>query len=128
MSFKPVQTDQAPAAVGPYSQAVRAGNQISCSGQIPLNPETGTLVEGEIEDQVHQVMANLKAVLEAAGAGLKDVVRSTIYLTDLGHFQRVNTVYAGYFKAPFPARVTIQAAALPLGAAVEVDVIAVQES
>jgi 2-iminobutanoate/2-iminopropanoate deaminase len=123
---KEARSDAAPAPVGPYSQAVEHDGWIFASGQIPLDPASGELVGGEIEDQARQVLANLRAVLEAAGASLDDVVRTTIYLIDLGHFPRVNAVYAEHFTAePRPARATVQVAALPLGAAVEIDAIAV---
>jgi 2-iminobutanoate/2-iminopropanoate deaminase len=124
---KEARSDAAPAPVGPYSQAVEHDGWIFASGQIPLDPASGKLVGGEIEDQARQVLANLRAVLEAAGASLDDVVRTTIYLIDLSHFPRVNAVYAEHFTAePRPARATVQVAALPLGAAVEIDAIAVR--
>ena len=124
--MKEARSDAAPAPVGPYSQAVEHDGWIFASGQIPLDPASGELVGGEIEDQTRQVLANLRAVLEAAGASLDDVVRTTIYLIDLGHFPRVNAVYAEHFTAePQPARATVQVAALPLGAAIEIDAIAV---
>jgi len=124
---KEVRTGAAPAPVGPYSQAVECGNWIFLSGQIPLDPETNLLVEGEIEEQTEQVLANLRAVLEAAGCSLDHVVRTTIYLVDLGLFPRVNAVYARHFTAePRPARATVGVAALPLGAGVEIDAIAVR--
>ena len=124
--MKEARSDAAPAPVGPYSQAVEHDGWIFASGQIPLDPASGELVGGEIEDQTRQVLANLRAVLEAAGASLDDVVRTTIYLIDLSHFPRVNAVYAEHFTAePRPARATVQVAALPLGAAVEIDAIAV---
>ena len=120
-----LRTDSAPAPVGPYSQAVRAGEWIFASGQIPLDPATGELVGGEIEDEARQVLANLAAVLEAGGSGLDRVVRATVYLTDLSLFPRVNAVYAEAFHAdPAPARATVEVAALPLGARVEIDAIA----
>jgi len=123
---KQARSDAAPAPVGPYSQAVEHDGWIFASGQIPLDPASGELVGGEIEDQTRQVLANLRAVLEAAGASLDDVVRTTIYMIDLSHFPRVNAVYAEHFTAePRPARATVQVAALPLGAAVEIDAIAV---
>ena len=125
--MKEARSNAAPAPVGPYSQAVEHDGWIFASGQIPLDPASGELVGGEIEDQTRQVLANLRAVLEAAGASLDDVVRTTIYLIDLGHFPRVNAVYAEHFTAePQPARATVQVAALPLGAAIEIDAIAVR--
>jgi 2-iminobutanoate/2-iminopropanoate deaminase len=124
---KEARSDGAPAPVGPYSQAVEHDGWIFASGQIPLDPASGELVAGEIEDQTRQVLANLRAVLEAAGAELHDVVRTTIYLIDLSHFPRVNAVYAEHFTGePRPARATVQVAALPLGAAIEIDAIAVR--
>jgi 2-iminobutanoate/2-iminopropanoate deaminase len=124
---KEVRAESAPAPVGPYSQAVEHAGWIFASGQIPLHPGTGELVPGEVEEQTRQVLANLGAVLEAAGAALADVVRTTIYLTDLAHFPRVNGVYAEHFTSePRPARATVQVAALPLGAAVEIDAIAIR--
>jgi len=123
--MREVRTDAAPAPVGPYSQAVVHGGVIYCSGQIPLDPATGEMIEGDIEAQTRQVFENLRAVLEAAGSSLDRVVRASVYLTDLSLFPRVNAVYAEHFRAtPQPARSTIQAAALPLGARVEIDVIA----
>ena len=125
--MKEARSEAAPAPVGPYSQAVEHDGWIFASGQIPLDPASGELVGGEIEDQAQQVLANLSAVLEAAGASLDDVVRTTIYLIDLSHFPRVNAVYAEHFTSePRPARATVQVAALPLGAAVEIDAIAVR--
>ncbi|WP_140909208.1 RidA family protein [Cognatiluteimonas lumbrici] len=125
MSRQPVQTDQAPAAIGPYSQAVRAGNTVYCSGQIPLDPATGELVQGDIAAQARRAFDNLKAVCEAAGGSFDDVVRLGLYLTDLGQFAQVNAVMAEYFQAPYPARSTIEVSALPKGAAFEVDAVVV---
>ena len=116
-----IHTDHAPAAIGPYSQATRAGNLVFFSGQIPLDPANGNLVEGGIEAQARQAFDNLKAVCEAAGGSFDDIVRLGLYLTDLSDFARVNAVMADYFSQPYPARSTIQAAALPRGAAFEVD-------
>jgi len=124
---KEVRAAAAPAPVGPYSQAVEHAGWIFASGQIPLHPDSGALVADDVEEQTRQVLANLRAVLAAAGAELADVVRTTIYLTDLAHFGRVNSVYAEHFTSePQPARATVQVAALPLGAAVEIDAIAVR--
>lgn len=125
MSRSIIATTQAPAAIGPYSQAVRAGNTLYLSGQTPLDPAIGKLAEGGIEAQATRVFENLKAVLTAAGATFDDVVRVAIYMTDLGNFATVNEVMKRYFREPFPARSTIGVAALPLGAAVEIDLIAV---
>lgn len=115
----------APKAIGPYSQAVRAGATVYLSGQIPLDPATAELVGGPIDAQARRVFDNLKAVAAAAGATLDDAVRVTIYLTDLGHFAAVNAVMAEYFREPYPARVTIGVASLPKGAAIEVDCVLV---
>ncbi|MGE5624877.1 MAG: RidA family protein [Bacillota bacterium] len=123
MARTSVFTDRAPKAIGPYSQAVRVGSTVYLSGQIPLDPRTGELVSGDFNLEVRRVFDNLKAVAETAGDGLKDVVRVTIYLTDLGHFPKVNEVMAEYFKEPYPARVTIGVAALPRGARVEIDAV-----
>jgi 2-iminobutanoate/2-iminopropanoate deaminase len=120
-----IRTGAAPAPVGPYSQAVVHGGLVFASGQVPLDPATGRLVEGEIEAQTERVIFNLAAVLEAAGSSLGRVLRSTVYLTDLSLFARMNAVYAQHFTGePKPARSTVQAAALPLGARIEIDVIA----
>ncbi len=125
MSRQTIHSDQAPAAIGPYSQAVRHGNTVYLSGQIPLDPATMTLVDGDIATQAEQVFRNLSAVCAAAGGSLADVVRVGIYLTDLGHFAAVNEVMARHFQAPYPARSTIGVAALPRGAQVEVDAVLV---
>ena len=119
-----IQTEAAPAAIGPYSQAVRAGDFVFCSGQIPLDPASGQLVEGDVVAQTEQVMRNLDAVLKAAGAGFDRVVKTTIFLVDLGDFARVNETYAKYFKGGPPARATVQVSALPRGSRVEVEAIA----
>jgi reactive intermediate/imine deaminase len=123
MSKQIVSTPAAPAAIGPYSQAVRAGNMLWLSGQIPLDPLTKELVKGDIEVQARRVFDNLKAVISAAGAGFDDVVKMTIFLTDFGHFAEVNKVMAEYFREPYPARSTVGVAALPRGAQVEVECI-----
>jgi len=120
-----VRTEKAPAAIGPYSQAVRMGNLLFCSGQIPLDPATGELVTGDVAAQTLQVFANLGAVLSEAGAGFEHVARTTVYLADMGDFAAMNAVYATFFSTPAPARSTIQAAGLPRNARVEIDVIAV---
>lgn len=120
-----IATDQAPRAIGPYSQAVRVGPWVFLSGQIGLDPARGELVPGGVVAEVTQVLENLRAVLAAAGTSLDAVVRTTIYLVDLADFSRVNEVYAGVFAAPFPARATVGVAALPRGARVEIDAIAV---
>ncbi len=123
--MQPISTDAAPAAIGPYSQAIFVDGWVFCSGQIPLDPATGALVEGDITAETQRVMANLDAVLQAAGATFSDVVRTTIYLTDLANFAEVNKIYGGYFASgPAPARATVQVAALPRGARVEIDAVA----
>lgn len=125
---QPISTPDAPKAIGPYSQAVAApagGRLVFLSGQIPLDPATGELVKGTIEEETRRVMENLRAVLAAAGAGFQHVVKTTIFLTDLSDFTRVNEVYGGYLGAPLPARATVQVAALPRGARVEIDAVAV---
>ena len=120
-----VHSERAPAPVGPYSQAVSHAGWVFASGQIPLDPRTGAIAPGDIEAQTERVIANLAAVLEAAGSSLARVVKTTVYVTDLSQFARINAVYARYFSAPVPpARATVQVAALPLGAAVEIDAIA----
>jgi reactive intermediate/imine deaminase len=120
-----VSTPRAPAAIGPYSQAIRAGDLLFVSGQIPLDPATGQLVQGDVTAQTERVLENLDAVLDAAGCKASDVVRTTIYLVDLTHFAAVNEVYGRFFSAPYPARSTVQVAALPRSAAVEIDAVAV---
>ena len=119
-----VSTDRAPGAVGPYSQAIRTGNLVFASGQVALDPATGKLVDGEIEEQTRQVLANLSAVLEAAGTTLERVVRSTVYLTDLGDFERVNAIYAEWFSQAPPARDCVEVSRLPKESRVEIDAIA----
>ena len=120
----PVSTTDAPAAIGPYSQAIRAGDYLFVSGQIPLDPITGTIVEGGITAQTHQVLQNLLAILKAAGASFDGVVKTTVYLADMTDFAAMNDVYAGYVAAPAPARATVQAARLPRDVRVEIDLIA----
>lgn len=120
----PVSTDAAPRAIGPYSQAIRAGDVLYVSGQIPLDPATGQIVDGGVEAQTRRVMENLAAVLAAGGAGFDRVVRTTIYLADLGDFAIVNEIYGGYFSDAPPARATVQVSRLPRDARVEIDAIA----
>ena len=120
-----IHSDDAPAAIGPYSQATRAGNLVFFSGQIPLDPRTGDLVEGDIDAQARRAFDNLKAVCEAAGGTMDDIVRVGLYLTDLGQFAAVNAVMADYFRAPYPARSTIEVPGLPKGAVFEVDAVLV---
>jgi 2-iminobutanoate/2-iminopropanoate deaminase len=124
LSKQVISTPNAPAAIGPYSQAVRAGNLVFVSGQIPLDPATGQLVGGDIGVQTEQVLENLAAILEAAGSSLAQVVKATVYLRDLGEFGRMNEVYAKFFRENPPARATVQVARLPREAAVEIDVVA----
>lgn len=119
-----IKTESAPGAIGPYSQAVRAGGFVFASGQIPLDPKTGVFVEGGVAEQTQQVMRNLKAVLEAAGTSLERVVKTTVFLADMDDFSAMNEVYGQYFKENPPARSTVQAARLPRDARVEIDVIA----
>ncbi len=125
MTRQAITTDGAPAAIGTYSQAVRVGSTVYLSGQIPLDPVSMQLVDGPIERQIRRVLDNLRAIAEAAGGGLADIVKLTVYLTDLVHFQDVNAVMAEYFAEPYPARAAIGVASLPRGAGVEVDAIMV---
>ena len=124
MERRSIATEGAPKAIGPYSQAIRSGDLIFLSGQIPLDPKTGELVRGTIEEEVTRVLDNIRAVLEASGAGLDDVVRTTVFLADMADFQAMNGVYAKVFGDARPARSTVQVAGLPRGARVEIDVIA----
>jgi 2-iminobutanoate/2-iminopropanoate deaminase len=121
---KAVLTDKAPKPIGPYSQAVRYGNLVYSSGQIPIDPATGELVAGDIVKETEQVFANVAAVLAAAGTSLDRTVKTTVFLTDMSLFGKVNEVYARHFREPFPARSTVQVAALPKGVSVEIEVIA----
>ncbi|HSY95967.1 MAG TPA: RidA family protein [Steroidobacteraceae bacterium] len=123
MSKQIISTEDAPAAIGVYSQAVRVGNTIWVSGQIPLDPKTKELVQGDVEAQVRQVFENLKAIVAAAGASFDDVVKATVFLIDLSHFGLVNKVMAEYFREPYPARAAVGVAALPRGAQIEVECI-----
>ncbi len=120
-----IATDKAPAAIGPYSQAVRAGDLVFAAGQAGLNPTTGKLVEGGIEAQTRQTLTNLSAVLQAAGTSLANAVKTTVFLTDMADFKAMNGVYAEFLPSAPPARSTVQVAALPLGACVEIEVVAV---
>lgn len=124
MSREIIKTEQAPAAIGTYSQAVKVGNTVYLSGQIPLDPVTMELVEG-METQIRRVFDNLSAVAQAAGGSLADVVKLTIFLTDLGHFALVNQIMAEYFQQPYPARAAVGVAALPKGAQVEMEAVLV---
>jgi 2-iminobutanoate/2-iminopropanoate deaminase len=124
MSKKVVQTGQAPEAIGPYSQAIQAGDFLFLSGQIPLDPKTGELVKGDIRNQTRQVLENIRGVLESQGTGMKDVVKVTIFLKDIGNFNQVNEVYATYFPSAPPARSTVEVAKLPRDADIEIEMIA----
>jgi reactive intermediate/imine deaminase len=121
--LEPVQTAAAPAAIGPYSQAIRAGNLLFCSGQIALDPSSGDLVAGGFEDQVHRAIQNLRAVIEAAGGSLARCVKLTLFLTDLGQFPAANEIMKTYFKAPYPARSTVGVASLPRQAQFEIEAV-----
>ncbi len=123
--MKVVATDSAPKAIGPYSQAVVANYCVYVSGQIPIDPATGNLVEGPIADQTKQVMSNLAAILEAAGSSLSMVVKTTVYLKDMGDFAEMNEVYGSHFPGPKPARATVQVAKLPRDVGIEIDCIAI---
>lgn len=123
MSRQIIHTDQAPQAIGTYSQAVRVGNTVYISGQIPLDPATGTLLSSDIDAEIRRVFDNLRAIAEAAGGSLAQVVKLSVFLTDLAHFPRVNEIMAQYFAAPYPARAALGVAALPRGARVEMECI-----
>ena len=124
---KIIHTDQAPAAVGPYSQGVCWDNLIFTAGQVPLDPATGKLVEGPFEEQVYQVLRNLSAILSAASSSLDNVLKFTVYLTDLGDFEDLNKVFSKYFDSEPPARSAVQVAALPLGARIEIEAIGLRD-
>lgn len=124
MSKKEIKTAAAPAALGPYSQAIAAGGFLFASGQVPIDPQTGELAGETVEEQAGQVFANLRQVLAAAGCGFADVVKTTVFLTDLANFATVNEIYAGHFVQPYPARSCVQIAALPKGSLLEVELIA----
>ncbi len=119
-----IATENAPKAIGPYSQAVAYNGVLYCSGQIPLDPDTGAIIEGDISDQTERVLENLKAVLEAAGSSLEKVLKTTVYVKDMTEFGKINEVYARYFGASSPARATIEVARLPRDAKVEIEAIA----
>lgn len=125
MDKKEIRTKNAPEAIGPYSQGIKINNMLFTSGQIPIDPKTGKIVDDDIIKQAKQVFNNLKAVLEAGGALLSDVVKTTVYLKDLGDFTKVNEIYAAYFEAPYPARSCVEVSALPKGALIEIDALAV---
>lgn len=124
MSKEIISTKNAPAAIGPYSQAVKVDGLVFCSGQIPLDPATGQLITGTLADETHRVMKNLLAVLEAAGCKASDVVKTTIFLKDMSTFAQVNEVYGSYFREPFPARATVEVARLPRDVKIEIEAIA----
>lgn len=119
-----ISTTKAPAAIGPYSQAVRVGNLVYTSGQIPINPETGVFAEGGIKEQTRQSLLNVKAILEAAGLTMSDVVKTTVFMADMNDFADMNAVYAEFFSEPYPARSAVAVKALPKGALVEIEVVA----
>jgi 2-iminobutanoate/2-iminopropanoate deaminase len=123
MSRKAIKTDRAPAAIGPYSQGVVSGGLLFTSGQLPIDPATGKIPEGSVEDKAHIVFKNLEAIATAAGTTLDNAVKTTVFLADIANFQVVNQVYAQYFNEPYPARSAFQVAALPLGADVEVEAV-----
>ena len=127
MTRRTISTEDAPNAVGPYAQGVRTGNLVFASGQVALDPATGALVQGGVEEQTRRVMLNLAAILQAGGSGLDRVVKATVYLTDLGKFDEMNRVYASFFPADKPARVTVEVSRLPKDAMVEIDAIAMTE-
>ena len=124
MNKKVIQTEKAPKAIGPYSQAIQAGNFLFLSGQIPLDPKTGELVKGDIRKQTQQVLENIKGILESQGLGMENVVKSTIFLKDIANFNQVNEVYATYFPSSPPARSTIEVTKLPRNADIEIEAIA----
>jgi len=124
MTKRIIQTEQAPAAIGPYSQAISIGDFLFTSGQIALDPESGIFLSGEIEEETEQTLKNISAILRAGGLSLENVVKTTVYLSDINHFSRMNQVYEKYFSKTKPARACIQVAALPKGAKIEIDAIA----
>jgi 2-iminobutanoate/2-iminopropanoate deaminase len=124
---KIISTSEAPAALGPYSQAVRIGSTIYCAGQIPVDPKSGQIVSKDISEQTRRVLDNISAILKAEGLSFENIVKTTIFLTDLADFQTVNEIYASYFKQAPPARSTVQVAALPKGARIEIEAIAVAD-
>ena len=124
MEKKPIQTSEAPSAIGPYSQAIRIGDFLYISGQIALNPKNMEMMNGEIEEETEWVLKNIEAILKAGGLSLDHVIKTTVYLTDLGEFSRMNQVYEKFFEKTKPARACVQVAALPKGAKVEIDAIA----
>jgi 2-iminobutanoate/2-iminopropanoate deaminase len=125
MKKKVIQTEKAPKAIGPYSQAIQAGNFLFLSGQIPIDPKTGELVKGDIRKQTQQVLENIKGILESQGLGMENVVKSTIFLKDIANFNQVNEVYATYFPSSPPARSTVEVAKLPRDADIEIEALAI---
>ena len=125
MGKKVIQTEKAPKAIGPYSQAIQAGNFLFLSGQIPLDPKTGELVKGDIRQQTQQVLENIKGILESQGLGMENVVKVTIFLEDIANFNQVNEVYATYFPSSPPARSTVEVAKLPRDADIEIEALAI---
>ncbi len=125
MKREAVTTTAAPAAIGPYSQAITTGSLLFISGQLPIDPQTGAIVDGDIATKTRQIMTNIKTIVEAGGGSLDDLVKTTIFLTDLGSFQDVNQAYGSFFSAAPPARSTVQVAALPLGSPVEIEAVAI---
>jgi 2-iminobutanoate/2-iminopropanoate deaminase len=128
MKKRIIQTDQAPAAIGPYSQAIRVGDFLYTSGQIALDPQSGEFLSGEIEQETERTIENISAILKAGGLSLDNVIKTTVYLTDLSHFARMNHIYEKYFSGNKPARACVQVAALPKGAKVEIEAIAIAAS
>jgi 2-iminobutanoate/2-iminopropanoate deaminase len=124
MKKRVIQTEKAPKAIGPYSQAIQAGNFLFLSGQIPLDPKTGELVKGDIRKQTQQVLENIKEILESQGLGMENVVKATLFLKDIGNFNQVNEVYANYFPSSPPARSTVEVAKLPRDTDIEIEAIA----
>ena len=124
MEKKIINTEEAPAPIGPYNQAIRAGNTLYISGQIPLDAKTGQMKNKDIQEETHQVMQNLKSILQAAGMSFSDIVKTTIFITDMNRFAEINEIYGKYFEGTFPARETVQVSALPKGANVEISMIA----
>ena len=125
--MKVISTTKAPAAIGPYSQAIRVGNLVYTSGQIPIDPATGTFVEGGIEEQTRQSLTNVKAILEEAGVNMSHVVKTTVFMADMSDFADMNAVYAEFFSKPYPARSAVAVKTLPKGALVEIEVVAAVE-
>ena len=126
MTIEKIATDEAPVALGPYSQGIAVNNLVFCSGQIAVEPKSGQVVTGGIKAETHQVMQNLKAVLKKAGSGFEHLIKVQIFLSDLEDFTAVNEIYASYLKEPYPARICMEASKLPLGVAIEIDAIAMR--